>query len=70
MQALDLTKAVEEAGYAMSRGSIYGNLSSSDDARSRPRWVLNDISSNSSTVPSNDESSNRSGNGFENLFLD
>jgi hypothetical protein len=37
MQALDLTKAVEEAGYAMSRGSIYGNLSSSDDARSRPR---------------------------------
>jgi hypothetical protein len=36
MQALDLTEAAEGDGYAISRGSILGDSSSSDDACSSP----------------------------------
>jgi hypothetical protein len=63
-QALDLTEAAGRDGYAIFRESIHGDLSSSDDASSKSRWDLNNISSNSSTMPSNDESSSGSANGF------
>jgi hypothetical protein len=56
-QALDLTEAAGRDGYAIFRESIHGDLSKS-------RWDLNNISSNSSTMPSNDESSSGSANGF------
>jgi hypothetical protein len=39
------------------------------DARSRPRWVINDINfDTSSSVPFDTTTSSGSGNGFENLI--
>jgi hypothetical protein len=56
IQALNLTKAVERNGYAISGGSIHEDSSSSDDVQSKNRWLLNNINLDSSTMPCDDES--------------
>jgi hypothetical protein len=69
MQVLDLIEATEGDGYAISGDSIHGNSSSLGDACSRPRWLLNDISLNSSSnVPFDDKTSSGLGHRFENLI--
>jgi hypothetical protein len=66
-----MTEAPEGDGHAIFGGSCYGDSSSLDDAQSVPQWKLNNISSSSSDhAPSNEEISNGSGNGFENLITD
>jgi hypothetical protein len=70
-QILDLTEAAKGDGYAISGGSIHGDSSSSNDVRSRPRWVVSDRSSDSSSsVPFDIPTSSRLSNGFNNLLSD
>jgi hypothetical protein len=53
------------------RWICHGDSSSLDDACSRPRWVVNDLSSETSfSVPFDTPTSSGSGNGFENLISD
>jgi hypothetical protein len=71
MQAIDLTEVAEGNRYAISRGSMHGDSLSLDDACSRRRWVVNDISSDSSSsVPCDDKTSSGLSNGFKNLLSD
>jgi hypothetical protein len=71
MHALDLSEAPKRDGYAIFGGSIHGDSSSSDDACSRPRWMINNGSlDSSSSVPFDTLTSIGSANGFENLILD